>query len=186
LAVFIGVDLFNEKITFTDNTPEKEELVPTNEKNVDKGVDTNIDLDTETNTETDNKAEAKISIAEEDTVSEAVKQARNPENYKNKNLSVKEKMDMMLKSMMAHDKNVYTLFEEESKLGTPDLVPHSKMVNTMIENSINDTKAMMGLSKSVDDMTMEDRDLEKKRSLNEENDKTSSVSKKFKDSDLND
>jgi hypothetical protein len=178
LAVFIGVDLFNEKITFTESHQEKEELAPTNEKNIDKATETNNSSETKTKTET---TTSKIN---DDITSEAIKQERNPLNYwnQNKDISYEERMLKMLESRMKHDKDVYKLFTEESQKGTADLLEEDQVVSTLVQNRIDDTKTMLDINKSLDKMKMEDTDSDNKRSLIEENEE-GFVSKKFKDSD---
>lgn len=174
LAIFIGTDLFNEKITFTEGDDSD---LTNGEKKLDKGkqIATNSDLesDSEVSKENTNKSYA--------------------------NLSYKEKMLALMQSMMDHDAEMEKWQEEEEKKGTENVITKEEMVDNLVENRIDDTKNIIELTKALNETNINDENIsaENKRSLNEESEgleensfKEQQTSKKFrseedKDSSLN-
>jgi hypothetical protein len=156
LAVFIGIDLFNEKITFTDGDNEKDF---TDEKKIDKGKQIATEMDSDHGS--DSKSETKSSQVTEQEVKETKK------SYKD--LSYAEKMLALMQNMMDHDEEVNKLRNEEEDKGTEGLINQEDMVETLVENRINDTKSIIELTKALNQTNIdEDLSTVNKRSLNEE------------------
>lgn len=174
LAIFIGTDLFNEKITFTEGDDSD---LTNEEKKLDKGkqIATNSDLESD---------------------SEVIKE-NTDKSYAN--LSYKEKMLALMQSMMDHDAEMEKWQEEEEKKGTENVITKEEMVDNLVENRIDDTKNIIELTKALNETNINDENIsaENKRSLNEESEgleensfKEQQTSKKFrseedKDSSLN-
>jgi len=164
LAIFIGTDLFNEKITFTEGDDSDLTNV---EKKLDKGkqIATNSDLESD---------------------SEVIKE-NTDKSYAN--LSYKEKMLALMQSMMDHDAEMENWQEEEEKKGTENVITKEEMVDNLVENRIDDTKNIIELTKALNETNIKDENLsaENKRSLNEESEgleensfKEQQTSKKFR------
>lgn len=167
-AVFIGIDLFNEKITFTDAEDGKDF---SDEKKIDKGKQ--IATETDSETETENKTNPGI---EED------------KNKKYAQLSYREKMLALMQNMMSHNSDMEKWQAEETEKGTEGVISQEEMVESLVENRIQDTKTMVELTKALSETNINDENSpgDNKRSLDEDNSSENKKSKsEDKDSDIN-
>lgn len=174
LGAFIGIDLFNEKITFTDTASggDDENNYNNEEKKLDKGkgISTESESDSETN---------------KDKILETGEDADKNDQKGSVSSWYNQQMLKFYEQMMVHEQGILDLEKEEREKGTKDLAENIR--ETVSNNREDDTKDIFELSKALNQTTLNDESSSSdvKRSISEEDDLSENKKRKFEDdSDL--